>query len=143
MKCRTVIDKSREEEVVIYVHERTAVSDEIEEFVLGRSPELIGYIDDEIIRFSPSEIFCFVTEDNKVFAVRENERLRLKQRLYVLEEILDTGFVKINQSCIVNVSKIKKFSASVGGALLVELKNGYRDYVSRRQLRAVKERIGI
>ena len=64
-------------------------------------------------------------------------------RLYQLEELLDASFVKINQSSIVNVKKIERFEASIGGALLVILQNGHRDYVSRRQVKAVKERIGF
>ena len=54
-----------------------------------------------------------------------------------------SDFVKLNQSCIVNIKKIECFDASLGGALKVTLKNGYRDYVSRRQLKAVKERLGL
>lgn len=143
MKCRTVIDKDREEEVVIYVHEKSELSSEIEEFVMGRSLELLGYKDKNIVKIALSEVYCFTVEENKVFALTEKERLQLKQRLYLLEEMLDDSFVKINQSCIVSVRKIKRFDTSITGTLVVELKNGYKDYVSRRQLKKVKERIGL
>ncbi|MBP3332775.1 MAG: LytTR family transcriptional regulator [Clostridia bacterium] len=143
MKCRTVIDKDREEEVVIYVHEKSELSSEIEEFVMGRSLELLGYKDKNIVRLALSEVYCFTVEENKVFALTEKEKLQLKQRLYLLEEMLDDSFVKINQSCIVSVRKIKRFDTSITGTLVVELKNGYKDYVSRRQLKKVKERIGL
>ena len=143
MKCTTVIDKDREEEVVIYLHEKNSISDEIERLVSLRDNILIGYMPDGITPISPSEVFCFITEESRVIALVGNERLRIKARLCSLEEVLGADFVKINQSCIVNIKKIKKFGASIGGALLVELKNGYKDYVSRRQLKAVKERMGI
>ena len=143
MKCRTVIDKDREEEVVIYVHEKSELSSEIEEFVIGRSLELLGHKDKNIVKIALSEVYCFTVEENKVFALTEKERLQLKQRLYLLEEMLDDSFVKINQSCIVSVRKIKRFDTSITGTLVVELKNGYKDYVSRRQLKKVKERIGL
>ena len=143
MKCRTVIDKDREEEVVIYVHEKSELSSEIEEFVMGRSLELLGYKDKNIVKIALSEVYCFTVEENKVFALTEKERLQLKQRLYLLEEMLDDSFVKINQSCIVSVRKIKRFDTSITGTRVVELKNGYKDYVSRRQLKKVKERIGL
>ena len=140
MKITTVVDESREEEIIIYVHKKTELINEIEALVSRNTEELVGYSGDEIIKFSLSDVFCFTLDGGKVYAVFESERLRLKQRLYAVEEKLDSGFVKINQSCIVNVSKIKKFSASFGGALTVELKNGYKDYVSRRQTKLVKER---
>ena len=60
-----------------------------------------------------------------------------------LEEKLPLDFVKINQSCLANIKKIERFSASVGGSLKVIFKNGHTDYVSRRQLRTVKEKLGI
>ncbi len=143
MKCRTVIDKDREEEVVIYVHEKNSLSYEIEELVLGKSLELFGYKDKNIVKLSPSDVFCFTVEDNKVYAVCEKEKYQIKQRLYLLEEILDRDFVKINQSCIANIRKISKFDTSITGTLMISFKNGHRDYVSRRQLKKVKERVGL
>ena len=143
MKCRTVIDKDREEEVVIYVHEKNSLSYEIEELVLGKSLELFGYKDKNIVKLSPSDVFCFTVENNKVYALCEREKYQIKQRLYLLEEILDSDFVKINQSCIANIRKISKFDTSITGTLMVSFKNGYRDYVSRRQMKKVKERMGF
>ena len=143
MKCRTVIDKNREEEVVIYVHEKNSLSYEIEELVLGKSLEFFGYKDKNIVKLSPSDVFCFTVENNKVYALCEKEKYQIKQRLYLLEEILDRDFVKINQSCIANIRKISKFDTSITGTLMVSFKNGHRDYVSRRQMKKVKERIGF
>ncbi len=143
MKCTTIIDKNREEEVLIYLHEKTALATEIEELVLGSSLELIGYQDKKILRMPTSDICCFVIENNKVYAMTEKEKIQIKQRLYTLEENLDKNFVKINQSCIANIRKIERFDTSFAGALLVIFKNGHRDYVSRRQVKIVKERLGI
>ena len=77
------------------------------------------------------------------FAITEKERLRLKCRLYQLEEVLPEYFVKINQSCVANIRKVARFDTSVSGTLLIKFKNGYKDYVSRRQMKAVKERLGL
>ncbi len=143
MKCTVKIDKSREEEILIYAHEKNSLIEEIEELVLTKSLELIGYKEKEIIKILPTDVYCFNVENNKIYAVLKNEKLQLKQRLYEIEELLDETFVKINQSCIVNTKKIERFDASFTGSLLVILKNGYKDYVSRRQLKIVKERIGF
>ncbi len=143
MKCTTIIDQNREEEVLIYLHEKNKLATEIEELVLGRSLALIGYQDKNILRISVSDVCCFFIEDNKVYALTEKEKIHIKQRLYTLEENLDDTFVKINQSCIANIRKIERFDTSFAGALLVIFKNGHRDYVSRRQVKIVKERLGI
>ena len=60
-----------------------------------------------------------------------------------MEELLDNSFIKINQGCIVNINKILKFDSSITGSIKVILKNGFSDYISRRELKNVKRRIGL
>jgi DNA-binding LytR/AlgR family response regulator len=143
MKCTLIITDEHQEEVVIYARERTKLTNDIEALVIGSVPEIIGYGENQAIRLKTDEVTCFMVEDNKVYALTDKEKYQLKQRLYQLEEMLPDNFVKINQSCIANIRQIKKFDTSVPGTLLIKLKNGYKDYVSRRQMKAVKERFGL
>ena len=143
MKCTVVIDKSREEEIIVYLKEPRSIARKVEELAESDDTELIGYGERSTVVLKSVDIFAVFVEDGKTYAYTKNEKLRLKQRLYTLEEKLGREFVKINQSCLVRVDSIVCFDASFGGALTVTLKNGYRDYVSRRQLRIVKERIGM
>lgn len=143
MKLRIVIDPNRDEEIVINAHEKSHLVCEIEELVKNHSVDLIGYTENETVKLDLNDVYCFYTEDNKVFALMENEKYRLKSRLYQLEENLSDNFVKINQSCIANIKKIDRFKATVGGSLTVVFKNGYVDFVSRRNLKNVKERLGL
>ena len=143
MKLRIVIDKNHDEQILIYAHEKTALICDIEQLVNNDSFDLTGYGETETIKLNLYEICCFITEENKVYALSEKGKYRLKSRLYQIEENLNDNFVKINQSCIANIKKIDKFKASVGGALTVIFKNGYEDYVSRRNLKNVKERLGL
>ena len=143
MKLRIVIDKNHDEQILIYAHEKTALICDIEQLVNNDSFDLTGYGETETIKLNLNEICCFITEDSKVYALTEKGKYRLKSRLYQIEENLNDNFVKINQSCIANIKKIDKFKASVGGALTVIFKNGYEDYVSRRNLKNVKERLGL
>ena len=143
MKCKIIIDKAHEEEVIGYVHEKNVLAEKIENIVLGSSKQLLGFDGRSINVLDDSEIYCFTVEDGKVYALTHSEKLRLKQRLYEVEECIGSSFVKINQSCIVNMNKIHKFDASFSGGLSVIMKNGYKDYISRRQLKKVKERMGF
>ena len=144
MKYTIIIDKNREEEVIVYAKEKSKLTDEIERLVNDNNLELIGYDKNgEGVKLTADEVYCFTVEDNKIFAIIENEKLRLKCRLYQLEEVLPEYFVKINQSCVANIRKIARFDTSVSGTLLIKFKNGYKDYVSRRQMKAVKERFGL
>lgn len=142
MKFSFYADKERNE-VIVYAPEKTELITEIEHLAHKNSSELIGYKNKEAIKLSPDEILCFISENNRVFAVTEKEKLLLRLRLYQLEESLSSNFVKINQSCIANIRQIKKFNASFSGTLQVTFKNGYTDYVARRRLKEVKERLGV
>ena len=143
MKCTLIITDEHEEEVVIYARERTKLTNDIEVLVCGSVPELIGYKENEVVKLNSDLISCFTVEGNKVYALTDSEKLQIKLRLYQLEEMLPDTFVKINQSCIANIKKIERFDTSVSGTLLIKFKNGYKDYVSRRQMKAVKERFGL
>lgn len=143
MKFRFFIDSNREEEVIIYAHEKTKLIDDIKNLVAENNFELFGFNNREAVKLNLADIYCFVTENNKIYALCENEKFQLKGRLYQLEENLPENFIKINQSCIANMKKIKKFDATFAGTLVVVFKNGYQDFVSRRNVKKVKERLGL
>lgn len=143
MKFTVIITNERDEEVVIYAREKTKLIEDIENLIRDNAFELIGYSGYEAVNLRTDEVVCFLVEEGKVYAITDKNRFRLKSRLYQLEETLPENFVKINQSCIANIKKIERFDTSVSGTLLIKFKNGYKDYVSRRQMKAVKERFGL
>lgn len=143
MKCEIILDANCEERVVIYARRENTLVKQIQQLTEESSIEFIGYNGKEIIKLEPSEIYCVTIIDGKIFAICEKEQYQIKDRLYVLEKKLPDSFVKINQSCIANFQKIGSFDASISGTLKIRFKNGYTDYVSRRQLKLIKERIGI
>lgn len=143
MKINIIIDPEREEEVTVYAHGMSDAVREIERIAKGGTPELCGYGKNEIVKLDPCEISAFISEDNKVYAIIGKERLRMRERLYTLEESLGCDFVKINQSCLANLRHIQKIEASIGGSLRAIFKNGYVDYISRRQQKEVKARLGL
>ena len=142
MKLKIFVDKTKEEEILIYVHEKNGLVEEIERLVSENNFELIGYKDNEDQKLGRLEVNCFICDSNKVFALTD-EKLVVRLRLYQIEDLLDDNFVRINQSCIANIRKIEKTQADFSGALTVVFKNGYRDYISRRNLKKVKERLGV
>ncbi len=143
MKFELIIDKNCDEKVTVCARKKTAVIEKIEELVREHSFEFIGYHDKEAVRLDICDVYCFITENNRVYAITESEKLLLKCRLYQIEERLGGGWVRLNQSCIANIGRIKRFDASLSGTLKVILKNGYTDFVSRRQMKNVKERLGL
>ncbi len=142
MKCEVIIDPNCEEQVLIYAKEETELVKSIKALTEEWSEGFWGYSGKEMVKLCFADVYCFSIMDNKVYAVCEKEKFQIKERLYVIEEKLPDSFIKINQSCIVNLNKAERFDASISGTLKILLKNGYTDYVSRRQLKFIKERIG-
>lgn len=143
MKCTVITGESEREEVVIYCRRRTPLVERIERLADSDDDRLLGFKNGEVTVLNTGDVYCFVVENNKVQAVLENEKFTLKQRLYIIEECLGPEFIKINQSCVANLEKILKFDTTVAGSLKVIFKNGYVDYVSRRNIKSIKERLGL
>lgn len=142
MDIKIFIDETKKEEILIYTHEKTPLIEEIERLVAENTVGLVGYTDTEAKKINLLSVNCFISESNKVYALTD-EKLQIKLRLYQLEDLLDENFIKINQSCIANIRQIKKIRATFSGAISVIFNNGYEDYISRRNLKNVKERLGV
>ncbi len=143
MKYKIEIKSGQSEDFLVYAKQQSQTLDKIKSLLSESDEAIFGYSDGDAVKLDSSNIYCFFVEAGKVYAMTDEGKLQIKDRLYRLEELFSDIFVKINQSCLVNVRKIKRFDASIGGSLSVVLKNGYKDYVSRRQLKTVKERIGF
>lgn len=143
MKFTLKLDPECEEQVVVYARQPSALTEAIADLVREQLFDWIGYIDREGVRLELDKIFCFAVEDGKVYALTETGRFQMHARLYQLEEHLPPHFVKLHQSCIGNLKRVRRFDASLAGALKVTFENGHVEYVSRRQLKTVKERLGV
>jgi len=143
MKFTLVIDTERQEEVIVYCHAENELTEKLQRLLNSDDFSVLGQNGDEYKRLELSKIYCFTVEDNKIYAHLENDKYRIKERLYKIEESLPDFYVKINQSCIINIKKIDSFYSNFSASLTVRLKNGYTDYVSRRNLKNVKERLGV
>lgn len=143
MKYDLIINKEKEEQVIIIVNERNEIVDKIEKILFENDDYLLGYNNYDIVKIDYNDISCIFTEDNKVYTYNGNTKYLLKSRIFQLEKKLNDDFIKINQGCIINIKSIYKFESTLMGAIKVVLKNGFSDYISRRELTKVKRRIGL
>ena len=142
MKFKLIIDKDRDEEVVITAHQRTLLIDEIESLISKHTDRIPGYTEDNITMLSISEIECITVLDGKTYAVDlKNRRYRLKQRLYELEAVLPPSFIRINKSTLANEARLDRFRVTYAGSVDAVFKCGYTEYVSRRCFSQIKRRL--
>ncbi len=143
MKFRLIIDKSKEEEITATVHSRSSLTDRIETLVMqySGSDRIPVFSEDEIKLLSLSETECIVSIDGKTFAVDPSgKKFRVKMRLYEIEEILPSYFIRINKSALANEKRLERFSVGFSGAVDAVFKSGYKEYVSRRCFAEIKRR---
>lgn len=143
MKFTLIIDKQKDEEVVATVHERTALTDEIEALVMkfAGADRIPAYRDDDMKMLSFSDIECVTVLDGKTYAIdSKNQRYRLRQRLYELEALLPSSFIRINKSTLANENRLDRFTVTYTGSVDAVFKCGYREYVSRRCFAQIKRR---
>ena len=143
MIFKLIINKEKDEEIIATVHNRSPLIDEIESLIMNYSgtDRIPGYAEDEIVMLSISEIECITVLDGKTYAINsQNHRYRLKQRLYELEQILPSSFIRINKSAIANENYLDRFSVTYAGSVDAVFKCGYTEYVSRRCFAKIKRR---
>lgn len=143
MKFKLIVDKSKDEEVVATVHSRTALTDEIEALVMKHAgaDRIPAYTEDDLKMLAFSDIECITVLDGKTYAIdSRNRRYRLRQRLYELEDLLPTSFIRINKSTLANENRLDRFAVTYSGGVDAVFKCGYTEYVSRRCFAHIKRR---
>lgn len=104
---------------------------------------LTGLGEDGQIRvLRPEEVYLIRSEDERVFLYTEKERFRSRKRLYELEN-LTPRFLRISKSALVNLDTLESVEADFGGMFCLYLKNGLREYVSRRCLPSLRKYLGL
>ena len=115
MKFKLIIDKKSEEEIVARVHSESELTRDIENLILtyAGSDKLLVMSEDEMMYIAFSSIECITVIDRKVYAIDgKNRKYRVKSKLFEVEEILPSYFVRINKSSLGHVRKIKDVSAT-------------------------------
>lgn len=92
----------------------------------------------------PDDLFRIYAGGGKVFAMTADGEYLLRLRLYETEERLNPSqFVRISNSEIINLKKVKNFDLSFTGTISVEMTNGTTTYVSRRYVAKIKKILGL
>ena len=82
-------------------------------------------------------------EEKQTKVYNEKEEFLIKKPLYKIEDSLDSNFLRISKSTIVNLRKIKRVAPSFSGMMFIELKNGLKDNISRKYLSDFKQALGL
>ena len=146
MKYIFKLDQTVEESVTVVAHTPSALTEQIENLVLSYKGEdkISVWNEDEILQLPFVDIECITVIDRKVIAIdKNNDQYRIQKRLFELEEMLPSYFIRINKSSLANENRILRFKTVWSGGVDVIFQCGYRDYVSRRCFSEIKRRFQI
>lgn len=146
MQVEIKIDSSCKEPKLIILTD--AVTDEINSIIQKLSdaaPNIIsGIRNDKFEILEQDDIIRVYAYNGKVFAVADSGEYTLHLRLYEIEERLNPyQFVRISNSEIVSLKRIKNFDLSFTGTICIRLSNGTTTYVSRRYVSKIKKILGM
>ncbi|MCI8800237.1 LytTR family transcriptional regulator [Acetatifactor muris] len=146
MRVEIVIDSScTEPEILIRTASVTEEVSRIVEKLSENTPQVIsGSRNGKIEVLEQADLIRVYAHNGKVFAVTDSGEYTCRLRIYEFEQRLDAdSFVRISNSEIINLKKVRHFDLSFTGTICVRLLNGTVTYVSRRYVSRIKKILGI
>ncbi|MFC5712406.1 LytTR family DNA-binding domain-containing protein [Thalassorhabdus alkalitolerans] len=144
IKVNIDIDNNHNEmHVTIHAKEWSPDIEELIKKINHQTPKrIVGTEEDKSILLEPGEIDFIYAEKRKVFASINNHTIELNMKLYEAEEmLLPYDFTRFSKSVIGNVNNIKRFEVAFNGNLCVFFKSGSKEYVSRKYVLNLKNKL--
>lgn len=91
----------------------------------------------------PEEIYLVRVEEERTVVYTKDKRYKTTMRLYEAENTLKKDFMRVSKAALVNLRQLDCVEPSFGGSMLLVLKNGCREYISRKYLPSFKRYLGL
>ena len=145
MKIKTVISADNEEEILIRCKSKTEQIKRIEsilENLLICEKEMVLTIAETDYYILINDILFFESFDGKIYAHTKNRIFTCKHKLYELEAILPSIFVRISKSTIANIMTITSLRRELVGNGEITFKDcGKKAYFSRGYYKHLRDKM--
>ena len=134
----------REPYAVIYTDKVTEeIQRMVDMFSSNETPITALQNEEDIIVLKPEDIYMVRVEDGDTIIYGARKTYRSRKRLYELAQQLGKQFMQISKTTLINLSYMDSIEPGFSGTLLLKLKNGNKDYVSRKYLPEFKKYLGL
>ncbi|MDO4877097.1 MAG: LytTR family DNA-binding domain-containing protein [Oscillospiraceae bacterium] len=99
--------------------------------------------EEDIVVLQPKDIYMVRVENGDTVIYGAKQKYRSRKRLYELAMQLGKQFMQISKTTLINLSYMDSIEPGFSGTLLLKLKNGDKDYVSRKYLPEFKKYLGL
>ena len=141
------IDISAEYKEPFAVIHTDKVTDEIQRmidiFSNSETPITALQNEEDIVVLQPKDIYMVRVENGDTIIYGAKQKYRSRKRLYELADQLGKQFMQISKTTLINLSYMDSIEPGFSGTLLLKLKNGDKDYVSRKYLPEFKKYLGL
>lgn len=123
-----------------------AVNEEVTNVVsfIGSSSGVITAVHNErTIILKEEEVYLIRVENKETILYCKEKQYVSRKRLCELEKSLKHSFMRISKTTLINLKYMEGMEASFGGMMLIIMKNGCKDYVSRKYLPELKKYLGL
>lgn len=140
-----LIEELQEPYAVIYTDNISNEIQEIANFIgtsVGKGV-IIGIENERSIVLQADDIYMIRIEEEKAFIYCKDKKYISRKRLSEVEAMLNQRFMRISKTTIINLDYVAGIESAFSGMMLIILKNGCRDYVSRKYLPNLKKYLGL
>ena len=146
MKIRIEIDQTiAEEEIVIRGRELSEELQRIQRAIIEETKKgasFVFYKNEKEYYFPLDDILFFETEGNIMWAHTAGDLYKVRYKLYELEELLPSTFIRISKSTIVNVGHIYSIERGLSSVSTVQFQGTHKQvYVSRHYYKLLRDRM--
>ena len=137
------IPEEAAEEIVLYCHsldENTKKQSEAIEAMLEDRPAIIYYKQEQEFYLPSKDVLFFETDGETVHAHTREDVFKVNYRLYQLEDILPSDFLRISKSTVCNTGQVLSLSKTLGASVLVQFFGTKKQvYASKLYAKSLKE----
>ena len=102
--------------------------------------QMVANKNNKIYFIDLEEVICFFSKEKYNYVRTKEGTYKIKHKLYELEEIFkQKDFIRISNSCIININQVECFDTSILGTVLVKLKDNTQETVSKRNVSQIKK----
>ncbi len=137
------IGPAEEENAVISVAEMTDSIRNAVDLLENQCRTIPVVSDGKTMMCRTDQIYYIESVDKRSFVYTKAGCYETRHRLYELEELLDTRFLRCAKAMIINIRKIRAVKSELNGRMRAELLNGEQIIISRGYVKELKERLGV
>ena len=128
---------------VIYTNQMTDEIQRIIDFFNAGETPVTAQHNEELVILQSEDIYMIRVENGETIIYGQSQKYRSRKRLYELSDQLGSKFMQISKATLINLSYMDSIEPGFSGTLLLKLKNGCKEYVSRKYLPDFKKYLGL